>query len=67
MSWIDLILVLLVYVIGALISLVITGFMVNKFVIKKIMENEDIQDIVRLVKEGKDALKDIVENQNHAK
>jgi len=65
MSWIDILLILLVYVIGTLVSLVITGFMVNKFVIKKIMENEDIQDIVLLIKEGKDHLKEILENQKH--
>lgn len=61
----DVLIILLVYIFGALISLVITGFMINKFVIKKIMENEDIKDIIKLIREGKDVLKKILENQKH--
>jgi hypothetical protein len=56
---------LIVYVFGTLISIVITGLMVNKFVIKKILQNPDIQDLITLFRESKDALKKILENQKH--
>lgn len=65
MNLIDVILIFGIYIIGTLLSLIITGFLVNKLVISKIMANPDVQDVLRLVKEGKDALKEIVENQKH--
>jgi len=67
MNLVDVILLLMIYIFGTLLSLVITGFLVNKLVIRKIMANPDVQDILKLIKEGKDYLKEIVENQNHDK
>lgn len=67
MSLSDVLFMFIVYIIGTLFSLVITGFLVNKLVIKKILANPDVQDILKLIKEGKDALKGILENQNHDK
>ena len=63
----DILFIFIVYIIGTLLSLILTGFLVNKLVIKKILANPDVQDILKLIKEGKDYLKDIVENQNNAK
>jgi hypothetical protein len=60
----DFLIILLVYVFGTLISLVITGLMANKFIIKKVMQNEDVKDLIKLFREGKDYLKAILENQN---
>jgi len=54
-----------VYIIGSLLSLILTGFLVNKLVIKKILANPDVQDILKLIKEGKDHLKEILENQKN--
>jgi len=65
MSIPEFLIILLVYVFGTLISIVITGLMINKFVIKKILQNKDIQDLITLFREGKDALKKILENQKH--
>ena len=65
MSIPEFLIILLVYVFGTLISIVITGLMINKFVIKKILQNKDIQDLITLFREGKDALKQILENQKH--
>lgn len=59
----DILLIFLVYIIGTLLSLVITGFLVNKLVIKKIMVNPEVQDLIKLMREGKEALKKILENQ----
>jgi hypothetical protein len=58
-------LIFAVYIFGTLLSLIITGLLVNKLVIKKIMQNKDVQDLIRLFKEGKEQLKKILENQRH--
>ena len=52
------------FIVGTIISAVITGLLVNKFVVKRIVNNRDIQDIVRLVKDAKDAL---IEHNNAGK
>lgn len=59
----EIISVLLVSTMGTLLGLIITGLLVNKLVVKKIMQNEDIQDIIKLFREGKDYLREILENQ----
>lgn len=53
------------FVLGTIISAVITGLMVNKFVVKRIMGNKDIQDLVRLFHEGKDRLEALLEVQKN--
>jgi len=65
MNVLDVILIFAVYIFGTLLSLVITGFLVNRLVIKKVMDNPEVQDLIRLFKEGKEQLKKILENQKH--
>lgn len=43
-------------VIGTVLSAIVTGLMVNRFVVKRIVNNRDVKDIVKLVKDAKDAL-----------
>jgi len=43
-------------VIGTVLSAIVTGLMVNRFVVKRIVNNKDVKDIVKLVKDAKDAL-----------
>jgi hypothetical protein len=44
-------------------GLVITGFLADRLVIRKIMRNKDIQDLIQLFREGKTLLKEILENE----
>ena len=62
----DILFIFIVYIIGTLLSLIITGFLVNRLVIKKIMANPEVKDLIKLMKEGKEALKKILENQHHS-
>jgi len=61
----DIAFIFIVYIIGTLLSLIITGLLVNRLVIKKVMANKEVQDTINLFREGKDALKKILENQKH--
>jgi len=65
MNVLDIITIFLVYIIGALLSLVITGLLVDRLIIRKVMQNKDVQDLIKLFREGKEALKKILENQKH--
>ena len=65
MDFFEILSVFAIYIIGTLLSLIITGFLVNKLVIKKVMANPDIQDLIKLFHEGKELLKKILENQKH--
>jgi|YelNatPaOPRAMG01_1025707.scaffolds.fasta_scaffold89674_3 hypothetical protein len=65
MDFFEILSVFAIYIIGTLLSLIITGFLVNKLVIKKVMANPDIQDLIKLFREGKELLKKILENQKH--
>jgi uncharacterized membrane protein YraQ (UPF0718 family) len=67
MDLLDFLLTLLVYVVGTTLSAIIMGLMVNKFVIKKIMANKDIQDIVKLIRQAKDALVEATEVKKNGK
>ena len=67
MNILDIITIFLVYIIGALLSLVITGLLVDRLIIRKVMQNKDVQDLIKLFREGKEALKKILENQKHVK
>lgn len=66
MNVLDVLLIFAVYIFGTLLSLIITGFLVNRLVIKKIMQNKDVQDLITLFKDGKEQLKKILENQKHS-
>jgi len=67
MNVLDIITIFLVYIIGALLSLIITGLLVDRLIIRKVMQNKDVQDLIKLFREGKEALKKILENQKHVK
>ena len=51
------------WVVGSIISAVVVGIMTDKFVIKKIMKNEDVKDLIELFREGKEYLRELLENQ----
>lgn len=51
------------WVLATIIGLVLTGILADRFVIRKIMQNEDVQDFIKLFREGKQYLKEILENQ----
>jgi len=65
MNVLDIILIFMIYIIGTLLSLIITGLLINRLVIRKIMMNKDMQDIIKLFREGKEMLKKIMENQKN--
>ena len=65
MDVLDVLFIFIVYIFGTLLSLVITGFLVNRLIIKKVMANKEVQDLITLFKEGKEQLKKILENQKH--
>lgn len=50
------------FICGTLVSSIITGLLINRFVVKKIIENMDIKDIVKLIRETKDEM--MKHNQN---
>ncbi len=51
------------WVVGSIISAVVVGIIIDKFIIKKIMKNEDVMDLLELFREGKEQLHKILENQ----
>jgi uncharacterized membrane protein (DUF106 family) len=53
---VDLLKTVLAFILGTLLSAIITGLLINRFVIKKIMENGDVQDIVKLIRDTKDEI-----------
>jgi MFS family permease len=54
---------LAVYVVGSIITLIVTGFLADRFVLKRIMRNKDVKETLELFKEGRELLKEIVEEQ----
>lgn len=65
MNLMDLLLIFIVYIFGTLLSLIITGFLANRLVVRKIIENKDVQDLISLFREGKEVLKEILENRKN--
>jgi uncharacterized membrane protein (DUF106 family) len=61
----DLLKTALGFIFGTLVSAIITGLLINRFVVKKIMQNKDIQDIVKLIRDTKDEI--MKHNQNGKK
>jgi len=51
------------WVLGSIISAVVVGIIIDKFIIKKIWKNEDVKDLIELFHEGKEQLRKILENQ----
>jgi len=60
--FVDLLKTALGFIFGTLVSAIITGLLINRFVVKKIMQNQDIKDIIRLIRETKDEM--MKHNQN---
>ncbi len=56
----------LAWIVGSVVSGVILGFMADRFIIRKIMGNEEVQDALQLFRDGKEYLKKILENQKEA-
>ena len=65
MNLVEVLQIFLVYIVGSLLSVIVTGLLVNKFVIKKVMANKDVKDTIQLFRDGKDLLKKILENQKN--
>jgi len=60
---IDLVLTLLMYVFGPVISLVITGFLFDRLVLRKVFRNKKVKETLDLFNEGTELLRKIVEEQ----
>ena len=63
MSPVDFVLWIMAMIVGGVVSSIIIGLMTDKFVIKRIMQNEDVKDIILLFREGKEHLRQLLENQ----
>lgn len=42
------------YILGTAVSAVVLGFMLDRFVIKKIVRNKDVQDLIKLFRDLKE-------------
>jgi len=51
------------WVLGTIAGLVITGLLADRLVIRKIFQNQEVQDTINVFIEGKDYLKKLLENQ----
>ncbi len=58
---------LTVYVVGTILSLIVTGLLFDHFVLKRIMRNPEIQETLQLIKEGRELLREILEEQKRKK
>lgn len=63
MDALEILLLLLLPAVSTIIGLVVTGLLANTLVIKRIMRNKDVQDLIRLFREGKQALSEILEER----
>jgi len=43
-------------VLGTFLGSIVTGLLINKFVVQKVIRNKDVKDIIKLIKDAKDAL-----------
>jgi len=59
----EFLLMILAWVIGSVLSAIILGVMADKYVLKKIFKNQDVQNLLQLLKDARDYLKKIQENQ----
>lgn len=51
------------FALGFLVGSIITGYFTIKVVVPRIMKNPEVQEMLQLWREGKQLLKEIVENQ----
>jgi len=61
------IIMLLLWASGTVLGLIITGLLADRLVIRKIMQNKDVQDALQLFRDGKEYLRQILENQKAKK
>jgi hypothetical protein len=54
------------YVVGTVISAIALGFLIDKFIIKKVMGNKDVKRLLDLLPRIEDKLDRILEEKNHA-
>lgn len=54
---------LFAYVFGSIITLIVTGFLVDRFVIRKAMRNKEVKETLELFREARALLREIVEEQ----
>jgi len=59
----EVVLLLLLPAASTVIGLVITGLLANRLIVKRVMGNKDVQDLIRLFREGKQALSEILEER----
>jgi hypothetical protein len=57
------VIMLLLWAGGTVLGLVITGLLADRLVVRRIMRNKDVQDLIRLFRQGKELLMEIVENE----
>jgi hypothetical protein len=57
------IIMLLLWAGGTVLGLIITGLLADRLVIRKIMQNKDVKDALQLFRDGKEYLREILENQ----
>ena len=63
MDALEVVLLLLLPAASTVIGLVITGLLANRLIVKRVMGNKDVQDLIRLFREGKQALSEILEER----
>ena len=63
MDALEIVLLLLLPAASTVIGLVVTGLLANRLIVKRIMRNKDVQDLIRLFREGKQALSEILEER----
>lgn len=61
MDALEVVLLLLLPAASTIIGLIVTGLLANRLVVKRVMRSEDVQDLIRLFREGKQALSEILE------
>jgi uncharacterized membrane-anchored protein YhcB (DUF1043 family) len=61
------IIMLLLWASGTVLGLIITGLLADRLVIRRIMQNKDVQDALQLFRDAKDYLRQILENQKAKK
>ena len=63
MDALEVVLLLLLPAASTIIGLIVTGLLANRLVVKPIMRNEEAQDLIRLFRECKQALSEILEER----
>jgi len=64
MTFLEWLLGLLQFVLGFLFGAIVTGLFTVYIVVPAVMKNKDVQELLKLFREGKEYLAKILENQN---